>query len=512
MTMMMMTRMTKQHPKLLIRRKIVQLIMPMLPLLVAMTTTVTTTAAAAAAASDEKILVESFHNQNEISYTEVLDVESTAQSSSLDNQQEQEPDEPEQEPEDQDHRFLQTSTPAPTTLAPTPAPTNSTIDWEYENIVALRWKIENPPVISYSGLQFNMDFTVSDYITGSLVRYELYQGSSCGYFGDLITDSGYMTVTVVPDSTPVGGGLATRVMTLENYLVPENITNSNSYVESGTDATITYCIRFELWDGVESDPNATQINHQDVTVSLALDLSDEFSITAQNVVARDRIVETSDDEFFVEGFICDPATGLPPQDVVPILQGQTVRVCVKPTPQALAVGFKMRRIDNFNFIQGYTTQEAVSDGSAASNGLTRLECDPGSTQCHFDTLLFAYFFTAAISSIGGSGSASLQWVESSPSRQLEQASTSSTTDYVRNVKSITDNQHHHDMHYQHHQDRRQLQTTKRFSVEIFSVEPILRDSQESSTASNAPNTVPYWGTVIGMVFGLLFSIFSSDVG
>jgi hypothetical protein len=248
----------------------------------------------------------------------------------------------------QEQRFLQTGTPGPSPTAepssnhstafpsdaPSSAPSidNSTsIDWQYENIVALRWKIENPPDVSYSGLQFDLHFTVSDFITESLVRYDLYEGSSCGYAGDIITNAGYVTGNVVPDNTPTGGGLTTRIITLENNLVPENITKSNSYVESGTDATISYCIRFELWDGPVSDPEALRINHQDVTVSLALDLTDEFTISAQNVVARDRTVQTSDDEFFVEAFICEEATGLPPQDTVPILQGQTVRVTNSPS-------------------------------------------------------------------------------------------------------------------------------------------------------------------------------------
>jgi hypothetical protein len=159
------------------------------------------------------------------------------------------------------------------------------------------------------------------------------------------------------------------------------------------------------------------VNYVDSTVALKVDLTDDFAIMGQTVEARDRGVETTDDEFFVEAFLCQK-NGEPYVDMQPFLQGEVVRVCVQPTQQAYDVGFRMRRIDKFTFVQGYTTQDAVTNQAAAVNGLTQLWCDPGSDQCVFETLLFAYFFEGQISSVGGNGIASLQWGAGTSIRSL----------------------------------------------------------------------------------------------
>jgi hypothetical protein len=313
-----------------------------------------------------------------------------------------------------------TSEPTSTASYATEVPTDAQdlVNWEYENVVAMRWNIQNPPQVSYNGLQFDMHFTVSDYVDAPKhVRYNLYSGASCGYEGDAITDeSGVIITTVTQDSIPMGGGLNPRVVTVSNQLVPQNIAKSKSYQPSTTgdnDATITYCLRFSLWSG--TDPGAELVNYVDVTVALTVDLKDDFAIQAQSLQAQDRGVETTDDEFFVDAFLCQP-NGEPFADMLPFVQGEVVRVCVQPTLQAYDVGFRMRRIDKFTFVQGYTTQEAIINEKAASNGLTQLWCDPGVDQCMFETLLFAYFFQGETNSVGGNGIASLQFGASSSSR------------------------------------------------------------------------------------------------
>lgn len=345
----------------------------------------------------------------------------------------------------------------------------TSIDWEYENIVALRWKIGNPPDISYNGLQFDMMFTVSDYITEDHVRYDLYEGSGCGYVGGLITNAGYISGNVVTDNSPVGGGLSTRIITLENSLVPRNITKSTSYVENGNNAAISFCVRFQLWSGPVSDTEATLINDQDVLVSLVVDLTDNFSISSQNVEARDRAVQTTDDEFFVDAFLCEE-TGLAPQDSVPMLQGQVIRVCVQPTQQALDVGFRMRRIDKFTFVQGYTTQEAVINQQASSNGLTELWCDAGNIQCAFETLLFAYFFEASQGNVGGSGIASLQWGDPVSRRQL----INDDDDEIENLFDGSEGSDDDEVY----ESGRKLQREKSFSVDVFKVQAVLREPRK----------------------------------
>jgi hypothetical protein len=357
------------------------------------------------------------------------------------------------------------STVSPSTMSPSISPSsnetssptsvNDTIDWEYENIVALRWKIQNPPTVSYSGLQFDLHFTVSDYVEAQHVRYDLYEGSSCDYVDGLITELGYIDVWVTEDSTPAGGGIGTRIITLSNKLNPTNITESNIYKETGNNAQITYCARFSLWTAGASDLSATEVNSLAVTITLSVNLNDDFSISGQSVEARERLVETTDDEFFVEAFLCNEF-GERPRDVFPYLQGQAVFVCVQPTRQAYDVGFRMRRIDKFTFVQGYTTQEAIINQEVSANGLTELWCDPGVDQCMFETLLFAYFFQSAQSSVGGTGVASLQWTSA---RRLEDG-----------VADEGDGDS---------DDRRQLQeSSKHITIPIFSVQAVERGPRE----------------------------------
>lgn len=299
--------------------------------------------------------------------------------------------------------------------------TESTIDWDYETIVAVRWDIDNPPIVEYDKLRFDIQFSVSDYIEADKhVRYDIYQNAECGNAGDIITDSdGYMESYVTEDDTPVGPGIdenAKRTVTVSNQLVAQTISQSESYTETTTgtgniEASITYCVRLSLWNGDgPTDPSATEINHLAVTVGLSLDLTDEdFSIKGQKVEALEKSVETSSDQFFVEAFVCDE-TGKPPTLVSPLQQGDPVRICIEPTEQAAEVGFRMQRIEKFTFVQGMTSQQAILNQEVSSNSLTDLTCVPGAKQCVFETLLFAYFFeNSPQATVIGEGEATLQW-------------------------------------------------------------------------------------------------------
>lgn len=311
--------------------------------------------------------------------------------------------------------------------------TSQLIDWDYETIMALRWGIDNPPLVEYDKLRFDIRFTVSDYIeVEKHVRYDTYQNSKCGDADDVITDSdGYMKTFITEDDTPVGTGIdenIKRTVTVSNLLVAQNITRLKSYKEaaSGTGdvgAYVTYCVRFSLWNGDSpSDPNAAEINHSVVTVGLNLDLIDEdFNIMGQKVEAQNIGIERSDDQFFVEAFICDK-TGKQQNLITPARQGDTIRVCIQPTKQAAEVGFRMQRIERFNFFQGVTSQLAILNAEVAPNFLTNIVCQPGAKQCAVETLLFSYFFQNSPGSGGtvfGSGEATLQWGGEGVARRLQ---------------------------------------------------------------------------------------------
>jgi hypothetical protein len=309
--------------------------------------------------------------------------------------------------------------------------TDRLIDWDYETIVVVRWNIDNPPIVEYDNLRFDIHFSVSDYIEADKhVRYKIYQNAECGDPNDIITDSdSYMETWVTEDDSPVGAGIdenAKRTVTVSNQLLAQTITQSKSYKEgdpgTGDDVSITYCVRLSLWNGEgTSDPDAVEINHLAVTIGLNLDLTDEiYSITGQKVEARNKGVETSDDQFFVEAFVCNKR-GKPPNFVAPLRQGDTVRICIQPTEQAAEVGFRMQRIETFNFFQGITSQGAILNAEVSPNSLTDLECQLGAKQCAFETLLFSYFFQNGPEegAVIGSGEATLQWGGEGVDRRLQ---------------------------------------------------------------------------------------------
>ena len=285
------------------------------------------------------------------------------------------------------------------------------IDYQAESILALRWKLVKPD-IAYDGLRFDLEYTTSDYIQESMVKYSIFDGHDCinnGGTGNVVNDAGYITIGLNGDNTPLGGGLLTRQMTLSTTIEPTTITDSVSYEDLGDTATIKFCVRFGIHDeDLSINPSADEINHQITTIQLIVDLTDDFKIQDQIVEAVETGEETSNDAFFIEGFICE-SDGSKPQDILPLAQGSTVRVCVQPTSQAYDVGFRMRRMDSFTFSQEYLTQDAVRNGKEAINGLTQLQCEPGADQCIFETLLLSYFYTEYAFLVSGTGIATLQF-------------------------------------------------------------------------------------------------------
>ncbi len=292
------------------------------------------------------------------------------------------------------------------------------VDWMLETIVVLRWDIGDQPIVQYNDLRFDIDFTVSDWIRANEhVRYTIYENGQCGDPDDIITDSdGYMESWVTEDNISVGVGLdmdRRRTVRISNLLNPDSIRESGSYTElppeSESDAKIKYCVRFSLWGGPPSEPEAEEINHIDVTVALNLDMTDEnVSISGQSVEAAEEGVQTSEDNFFLEAFQCDQ-DGNHLQDITPYNQGDMIRICVQPTEQASEVGFRIKAIDTFSFSQGSTSQAAILNGEVAANQLTDLSCETGARQCVFETLLFAHFYQSNQGTIKGSGEATLQW-------------------------------------------------------------------------------------------------------
>lgn len=270
--------------------------------------------------------------------------------------------------------------------------------------------------MSYEGLRFDVHYTVSDYIEKRLVTYSIYDGPGCSATANFITHLTYFSAWVTEDATPVGGGLGTRQITLSTQINATSVTQSRVYTELNNEAQIEFCVRLSLYNEDVSNPTATEINHHETSISLLVDLQDEFAIQSQVVEAKDKGIETASDSFFIEAFVCTEE-GIPILFSVPFLQGQPVRVCVQPTAQAVDIGFRMRGIDRFTFWQGYLSQEAITNQKVAINGLTDVWCDPGAEKCVFETLLMAQFFQGP-NTVEGTGFATLQFGTGMEGRHL----------------------------------------------------------------------------------------------
>lgn len=117
-------------------------------------------------------------------------------------------------------------------------------------------------------------------------------------------------------------------------------------------------------------------------------------------------------KYFVDGYLCDDQL----QEIiymVPLVQGSKVRVCVKPTDDALADGVYMRSVDSFTYYRdnlatgNRINQVALKDGASANLQLTEHFCERGWEMCYFDTLLNADFYFKA-GRVYGYGEAWLQ--------------------------------------------------------------------------------------------------------
>ena len=260
-----------------------------------------------------------------------------------------------------------------------------------------------------------MHYNVSDYIDPNYVGYTIYDGHQCSSGANNITDAGYFSVQILSDSTAIGDGWGTRQITLATTINPANITKSNVYVPDGSDAYLKFCVRFSLYNNYPYYADSVEINFLETQVTLWVNLVDGFSITGNIVQEKQAAEKTAYDAFYVESFLCDQ-NNIEISVIQPFTQGSIVRVCVRPTFQAVASGGYMRAIDDFHFYRGQISQDAVVDGMPSSDGLTDVNCQPGSLVCSFETLLYAYFFRVA-GLVSGEGTATLQFGAASSSRR-----------------------------------------------------------------------------------------------
>jgi hypothetical protein len=278
-------------------------------------------------------------------------------------------------------------------------------------VLAKKWNITDP-TFAYDSLGFDLDYQVSDFINDAMTTHTLWTSPGCQE-GAVAVPPSILNSTKVPlggdfDADNNGDGVRDQRLTVG--VVPATIAGSNLYAEDTTTgsvtATVKFCVRFSL-----QTENATEVNFVETLVTLFVDLSDDFSIGNVTVAPKNKLLNTANQVYLLDGYQCNGANeGLVEDELTATRnQGSVIRVCVKPQAEAATAGIFMRSLDDFTFSRNSISQPAIIGyNEAATNGLTSLSCGNGFPLCSFDTILFAAFYSTT-GVVVGSGTGSMQF-------------------------------------------------------------------------------------------------------
>ena len=262
--------------------------------------------------------------------------------------------------------------------------------------LAKKWGISEPQ-FDHSGVEFDLDYKVSDFITDDMVTYSIWD-ENCEEGGHEVT-SGFITSTMTanPPIATQRSGDGERNVELHLRVEADFVDQEEDSVffpqYEDDKAEVRFCVRFNL------NNNEVEVNFLEMLVIVYVDLVDGFNIEVFNIVPK-ADEEEIDEETGVEGYFCD-SDGVRKENNGGLLQGQTLQVCVVPDQRSLDLGFKFDSIEFFDWIRVDTEgneirQAAVEYRKAAGDGLTELVCtDDG---CTFETLLKANFYSERLGS------------------------------------------------------------------------------------------------------------------
>jgi len=270
-----------------------------------------------------------------------------------------------------------------------------------QGFVALDQKFNvTGPFFEFDGLRnINMDFIVSDLMKDSMIGYTFYDGFKCkdtdGGDTDITENSGYLLSRLRTDLTPIGDGSGERLIKVNANLDPSVMVDSPLYhKKSDKRGTIEYCLRFSIYSEDRDSPNAMEVNFLENIVTLDISLDGDFELDVK-LAEGDAVVQQAYQDIATEGYLCDSDDNIMAvEEARAKSQGETVRICVSPTKESLALGAIIENIEEFTFYQGTTKQVAIepNTGGVAAGPLTVISCQPGWTVCAFETLLNAKFF------------------------------------------------------------------------------------------------------------------------
>jgi hypothetical protein len=266
-----------------------------------------------------------------------------------------------------------------------------------------------PSTLAYGGTSISLEFTLNALVEEETVGFKLYSDSDCTQD---ITDNDYLMPELIFDQDFVQDPTGVRPMRAQLTVNQQRIQTSPVWQQrAGADQFfIFFCSKVSLYTGNITDPGAFEISTLETLSEIRVDLLGDFGAVV-NVSPENITAEQAVQAYFVEGFLCDDDLQAVSYDR-PRTQGSTLKVCVKPTDDALGDGLKMRAVDSFSFYRDQVggaqiTQEALAGGESANPALTSLTCVRGSELCYFDTLLKAEFFYGA-GNVQGFGEAWLQ--------------------------------------------------------------------------------------------------------
>jgi hypothetical protein len=275
--------------------------------------------------------------------------------------------------------------------------------------LAERWNI-NDPDFTYGGLNFTLDFEINDYITNvDQAQYSLFD-ETCdnAYTGSGLVDSkGSAFFSADGDGLHTIGvivGVDSASISTDTEVYSEDTSGSQ------VTAKINFCIRFSLHTPPAGGD--VEVNYLETIVTLVVDLTDGFEIGSVAVEPYLRCEKEADEAFEVEGYFCVEGNEPNPNlvEIPTISQGDLVKICVRPVLEARSQYIRMRNIRSFTFAlaDSEITQVAIVNGGVAANGLTEMWCDSGYAICHFETILFAAFYTRP-GAVNGAGIADMQF-------------------------------------------------------------------------------------------------------
>jgi hypothetical protein len=126
-----------------------------------------------------------------------------------------------------------------------------------------------------------------------------------------------------------------------------------------------------------------------VDMSRSLQVSGGFA-NADSIEVQIFGIPLDENLFKAEAYHCDDQNRR--VEIDPVKNGESVRVCVAPTAEALNATVRIQSLESWNFTRDLIMQPAIEGNAATEKGGSVFWCRPGSRVCAFHTILEPDFF------------------------------------------------------------------------------------------------------------------------